>query len=106
MRLEQKRHLRRGYHCFILMKYEIAWSEKYRPSTLAEIAGNKQAKAALQKWAETWSGREPPEIRAAILSGPPGVSVNAQYQGLWRIERNKTIHDPYIHVNVGEPIFT
>jgi replication factor C large subunit len=73
MRLEQKRHLRRGYHCFILMKYEIAWSEKYRPSTLAEIAGNKQAKAALQKWAETWSGREPPEIRAAILSGPPGV---------------------------------
>jgi replication factor C large subunit len=55
------------------MNYEIAWSEKYRPSTLAEVVGNQEAKAALRKWAETWSGRDPPRIRAAILTGPPGV---------------------------------
>jgi replication factor C large subunit len=48
-------------------------SERLRPSRLAEVIGNPQARAQLQEWAEQWRTGGPPAQRAALLSGPPGV---------------------------------
>ncbi|MEM3512700.1 MAG: AAA family ATPase, partial [Thermoplasmata archaeon] len=48
------------------------WVEKYRPKLLSEIRGNKQAIAALRRWAEEWEAGRPGK-RAVVLSGKPGV---------------------------------
>lgn len=55
------------------MEKQSTWAEKYRPQLLSEVAGNGKAKAELKAWANTWNSKHPPKIRAAILSGPPGV---------------------------------
>ena len=48
------------------------WAEKYRPQTLADIIGNKSAVDFLWKWVGDWE-HKPPEKKAVILHGPPGV---------------------------------
>ena len=48
------------------------WAERYRPKTLNEIVGNKNALTALKKWAISWE-RGRPQKKAVILSGDPGV---------------------------------
>ena len=55
------------------MEKQITWTEKYRPQVLTDVEGNDKAKAELRAWAKTWNTKAPPKIRAAILSGPPGV---------------------------------
>ncbi|MBN1860050.1 MAG: replication factor C large subunit [Candidatus Thermoplasmatota archaeon] len=49
------------------------WTEKYRPKTLRDIAGNERALSTLRAWAEHWNRGKTPEKRAAILSGKPGT---------------------------------
>jgi replication factor C large subunit len=49
------------------------WTEKYRPKSLGDIAGNERAVTALRNWANTWSKGDIPKKRAVILSGKPGT---------------------------------
>ena len=50
----------------------VDWAEKHRPKTLKDVVGNPTAVAELTKWAEAWR-KKPPEKRAVVLSGPPGI---------------------------------
>jgi replication factor C large subunit len=54
------------------------WTEKYRPSSLAEIRGNDKARDALEEWAETWDGHQ----QAVILYGSPGVGKTSSAHAL------------------------
>jgi replication factor C large subunit len=48
------------------------WTEKYRPSKISQVVGNKEAVTEFLTWIETWrKGR--PSKKAALLYGPPGV---------------------------------
>ncbi|HHH79843.1 MAG TPA: AAA family ATPase, partial [Thermoplasmatales archaeon] len=49
------------------------WTEKYRPRTLEEVVGNREAKTLLRSWASKWNLGTPPKKRAVILAGKPGV---------------------------------
>ncbi|MEM3004992.1 MAG: replication factor C large subunit [Candidatus Bathyarchaeia archaeon] len=49
-----------------------SWTQKYRPRRLGEIAGNKDAIAALKDWLTSWA-EKPPKKRAALLYGPAGT---------------------------------
>ncbi|HIP90502.1 MAG TPA: replication factor C large subunit, partial [Candidatus Nanopusillus sp.] len=45
------------------------WVEKYRPKTLDEVVGNREAKEELRRWIEDYiSGRD---RRPLLLAGPP-----------------------------------
>jgi len=59
------------------------WVEKYRPKTLAEIRGNKQAIVALRLWAEAWEKGKPVK-KAVILAGKPGVGKTTAAHALAR----------------------
>ncbi len=50
----------------------VDWTEKYRPSRLDEVIGNREAKLQLRKWAEKWVNSKPKK-KAVILAGKPGV---------------------------------
>ncbi|MFT4890285.1 MAG: replication factor C large subunit [Halobacteriales archaeon] len=54
------------------------WTEKYRPSTLAEVRGNDTARDSLREWAETWDDHR----EAAILHGAPGVGKTSAAHAL------------------------
>ncbi|MEF8874610.1 MAG: replication factor C large subunit [Candidatus Thermoplasmatota archaeon] len=48
------------------------WTEKYRPNTLSNVVGNKEATRELKSWASEWvSGK--PTSKAVILAGKPGI---------------------------------
>ncbi len=50
----------------------LDWTEKYRPKTLSEIAGNKKAIEKLIEWAKHWQiGR--PKKRGMLIYGRPGT---------------------------------
>ena len=49
------------------------WTEKYRPKSLDEVVGNKDAKNILRKWAASWNSSRPPEKKAVIIYGRPGI---------------------------------
>ncbi|MFB6303230.1 MAG: replication factor C large subunit [Haloferacaceae archaeon] len=54
------------------------WTEKHRPSTLAEVRGNDKARDALQEWAETWDEHR----EAAVVHGAPGVGKTSAAHAL------------------------
>ncbi len=54
------------------------WTERYRPSTLAEVRGNDKARDALREWAETWEDHR----QAVILHGSPGVGKTSAAHAL------------------------
>ena len=54
------------------------WTEKYRPSTLAEVRGNDKARDALKEWAQTWDDHR----EAVILHGSPGVGKTSAAHAL------------------------
>ncbi len=55
------------------------WTEKHRPQTFEELAGNKKSLKELRQWADKWNKKwkekkeEPPKNRAVSLVGPPGI---------------------------------
>ncbi|QSG06634.1 replication factor C large subunit [Halapricum desulfuricans] len=54
------------------------WTEKYRPSTLAEVRGNDKARDALEEWADTWEDHR----EAVVLHGSPGVGKTSAAHAL------------------------
>ncbi|MFQ3294442.1 MAG: replication factor C large subunit [Natrialbaceae archaeon] len=54
------------------------WTEKYRPSTLAEVRGNDKARDNLREWVKTWEDHQ----EAAILHGAPGVGKTSAAHAL------------------------
>ena len=66
------------------------WSEKYRPSSLEEMVGNREGRAKFQLWLKKWK----PGSKAALLVGPPGtgktttVHLVAREMGLQLVELN------------------
>ncbi|MCI4348106.1 MAG: AAA family ATPase [Thermoplasmata archaeon] len=49
-------------------------TERVRPASLVGMVGNPEAISELEQWAKVWqSSPRSPRLRAALLSGPPGV---------------------------------
>lgn len=48
------------------------WVEKYRPSKVSQIVGNKEAVTEFLAWIEGWK-KGSPSKKAVLLYGPPGV---------------------------------
>ncbi len=55
------------------MNDALMWVEKYRPTKIAEIVGNEEAKALFLDWLKRNRWRKKP----ALLYGPPGVGKSA-----------------------------
>jgi len=57
------------------------WTEKYRPKSLDEIAGNKKAIKQLRDWAEQWQ-HGAPQHKAVVLSGMAGIGKTSAAHAL------------------------
>lgn len=57
------------------------WTEKYRPTSLDEIAGNRKALQQLRQWAHQWE-QGIPDRKAVILSGVPGIGKTSAAHAL------------------------
>ena len=57
------------------------WTERFKPRTLSDVAGNKEALRKLVSWVSSWKAR-PPQNRAAFLYGPPGVGKTSSVEAL------------------------
>lgn len=60
------------------------WTEKYRPKTLDEVIGNKEAKEKLKRWAGEWNKGIVPVKKGAILYGRPGTGKTSSALALAR----------------------
>ena len=73
------------------------WTEKYRPKSLSEIAGNEVAAQAIKRWGESWKNGMP-RMKALILRGEPGIGKTSAALALARdmgwdfIEMNASDH--------------
>ena len=56
----------------------VDWTEKYRPSTLAEVRGNDTARDALRERADTWDDHG----EAVVLHGSPGIGKTSAAHAL------------------------
>ena len=54
------------------------WTEKYRPTTLAEVRGNDASRDEVREWATTWTDHR----EAAIVHGSPGVGKTSTAHAL------------------------
>ncbi len=59
------------------------WEEKYRPSSISEIVGNKEAIGRLVEWVRKW-GKDPKAKRGALIYGPPGSGKTVAVEALAR----------------------
>jgi replication factor C large subunit len=54
------------------------WTEKYRPSTLAEVRGNNKARDAFAEWGKSWGDHR----EAVVLHGAPGIGKTSAAHAL------------------------
>jgi len=54
------------------------WTERYRPTTLAEVRGNDSARDEFREWAESWDDHR----EAIVLHGSPGVGKTSAAHAL------------------------
>jgi len=59
----------------------IPWTQKYKPKSLAEVIGNKEAKKRILDWIRLWN-RGIPDKRAIFIYGPPGVGKTVTVEAL------------------------
>lgn len=57
------------------------WVERFRPTSIGDITGNRSAVDKLLKWLKSWKKRIPKQ-RAAFLYGPPGTGKTVSVQAL------------------------
>ncbi|MEM3574677.1 MAG: hypothetical protein QXQ76_02935, partial [Candidatus Bathyarchaeia archaeon] len=55
--------------------------EKYKPSRISEIIGNKEAIDRLVEWVRKW-GKDPKAKRAVLIYGPPGSGKTVAVEAL------------------------
>ncbi|MFP3872572.1 MAG: replication factor C large subunit [Candidatus Aenigmatarchaeota archaeon] len=73
------------------------WTEKYRPQTLSQVVGNKEATQKLKSWASKWIAGKPSD-KAVILAGKPGIGKTtsaialAEEMGWEVLEMNASDH--------------
>ena len=58
-----------------------AWAVKYKPKSLAEVVGNREAIQQLVDWIKSWD-KAIPKKRAAFLYGPPGIGKTVTVETL------------------------
>jgi replication factor C large subunit len=58
-----------------------AWTVKYKPKSLVEVVGNKEAIQQLVTWVKCWD-KGIPKKRAAFLYGPPGIGKTVTVEAL------------------------
>ena len=58
-----------------------AWTVKHKPTSLAEVVGNKEAIQVLVSWIKSWESGVPKK-RAAFLYGPPGIGKTVSVEAL------------------------
>ena len=63
-----------------LMMY-AAWTVKHKPTALADVVGNEEAKEKLVEWVRSWD-RGVPKRRAVLLYGPPGIGKTVSVEAL------------------------
>ncbi len=49
------------------------WTEKYRPTSMAQMEGNDSQLRLIGQWLDRWARGRTPQKRGMMLSGPPGV---------------------------------
>jgi len=70
-----------------------AWTLKYKPKSLVDVVGNREAIGSFEKWLKSWDKGIPTQ-RAAFLHGPPGIGKTVTVEalandlGMELIERN------------------
>ncbi len=57
------------------------WTVKYKPKTLKEVVGNREAIQKFVEWVKSWN-RGIPKKRAAFLYGPPGIGKTVTVEAL------------------------
>jgi replication factor C large subunit len=58
-----------------------AWTVKHRPTTLAEVVGNRETVQKFVDWVKSWN-KEIPRKRAVFFYGPPGVGKTVTVEAL------------------------
>ncbi|MDY7082671.1 MAG: AAA family ATPase, partial [Halobacteria archaeon] len=56
----------------------MEWTEKYRPTTLADVRGNNKSVDELREWAKNWEEHREP----ALVYGEPGVGKTSAVHAL------------------------
>jgi len=59
----------------------LPWTLKYRPKTLSDVIGNKDAKKKILQWIKQWD-KKPPKKKALLLYGPPGTGKTVTVEAL------------------------
>ncbi|PIA13441.1 DNA replication factor C, large subunit [Coemansia reversa NRRL 1564] len=49
------------------------WTEKYKPTKLKELCGQKENAKRILEWLSWWASGTVPDKRAVLISGPPGI---------------------------------
>jgi len=59
----------------------IPWTDKYKPRTLSEVVGNREAKEKIVEWVQAWD-KAAPKKKALFIYGPPGTGKTVSIEAL------------------------
>ncbi len=59
----------------------IPWTDKYKPRTLSEVVGNREAREKIVEWVRAWD-KAAPKKKALFIYGPPGTGKTVSIEAL------------------------